>query len=226
MPFCKKTILEYGSILCYACQMNTAELSRKDRKREQRRQTLIDVATRLFAKHGYAGTTIDDIALEADVAKVTFYSYFKSKEEIALEIKRRGTEEALIYIEALRSKKLSVEQMIDAFLDDVAEWTAENFRLLDVFCDQRFSPLMERESTSTCKPEPMTICLDVIIQQGQEAGVFRTDIDRCRIAHMLDLAILAEQYHWVRSGRQAGELKKQLKGYFDFAVNGLKIRPS
>ena len=206
--------------------MNTAELSRKERKREQRRQTLIDAATRLFAKNGYAGTTIDDIVLEADVAKVTFYSCFKSKEEIALEIKRKGTEEALIYIDALREKKLPVDKMIDAFLDDVAAWTEENFRLLDVFCDQRFSPLMERESTTACKPEPMTFCLDAIIQQGQESGVFRTDIDRCRIAHMLDLAILCEQYHWVRSGRQPGELKKQLKGYFDFAVNGLKKQPN
>lgn len=204
--------------------MNSAQLSRKERKREHRRQTLIDAASTLFAKHGYAGTTIDDIVLEADVAKVTFYSYFKSKEEIALEIKRKGTEEALAYIETLSAKKLPVDEMIEAFLTDVAEWTEENFRLLDVFCEQRFSPLMERESTSTCKPEPMTICVDKIIQRGQETGVFRQDIDRCRVAHTLDLAILCEQYHWVRSGRPAGELRKNLQSYFDFAINGIKLR--
>jgi len=204
--------------------MNSAEISRKERKREHRRQTLIDAATHLFAKHGYAGTTIDDIVLEADVAKVTFYSYFKSKEEIALAIKRAGTEEALTYIETLRAKQLPVNEMIEAFITDVADWTEENFRLLDVFCEQRFSPLMEREGVSDCKPEPMTICLSVIIECGQEEGLFRKDIDRCRIAHMLDLAILCEQYHWVREGRPAGALRDRLKGYFDFALNGLLVR--
>lgn len=204
--------------------MNSAQLSRKDRKKEHRRQTLIDAATLLFTKHGYSGTTIDDIVVEADVAKVTFYSYFKSKEEIALEIKRKGTEEALAYIEGLRAEQLPVDDMIEKFCTDVAEWTEKNFRLLDVFCEQRFSPLMERESVSACKPEPMTICIDVIIQRGQEMGVYRNDIDRCRVAHLLDLAILCEQYHWVRSGRPDGELKKNLQGYFDFALNGLKLR--
>lgn len=204
--------------------MNSAELSRKDRKKEHRRQTLIDAATLLFTKHGYAGTTIDDIVLEADVAKVTFYSYFKSKEELALEIKRKGTEEALVYIETLRAQDLPIDEMIEKLCTDVAEWTEKNFGLLDVFCNQRFSPLMERESVSACKPEPMTICLDMIIQRGQDMGVYRKDIDLCRVAHLLDLAILCEQYHWVRSGRPDGELKKNLHGYFDFALNGLKLR--
>lgn len=205
--------------------MNTTESSRKERKKEQRRQTLIDAATHLFATRGYAGTTIDDIVSEADVAKVTFYSYFKSKEEIALEIKRAGREEARLYIEALSAKQLPVDEMIEAFINDVAEWTEQNYRLLDVFCDQRFSPMMERESTgSECKPEPITICLEVILRRGQDTGRFRTDIDRLRIAHLLDLAILCEQYHWVRSGRPAGQLKEKLAGYFDFALRGLNVQ--
>lgn len=204
--------------------MNTTESSRKERKREQRRQTLIDAATHLFATRGYAGTTIDDIVSEADVAKVTFYSYFKSKEEIALEIKRAGREEAREYIEALSAKQLPVDEMIEAFINDVAEWTEKNYRLLDVFCDQRFSPMMEREDTNTeCKPEPITICLDVIIKRGQDTGKFRKDIDRLRIAHLLDLAILCEQYHWVRLGRVKGQLKEKLAGYFDFALRGLQV---
>lgn len=236
--------------------MNKADSSRKERNRERRRQSLIEAATHLFATHGYAGTTIDDIVDEADVAKVTFYSYFKSKEEIALEIKRRGREEALEYIESLSAKHLPVEAMIEAFITDVADWTAENYRLLDVFCHQRFNLMMNRdtaseivgdqecsslndnssegtisqkavtekgETTHACRPEPITICVDVILKRGQDTGVFRTDFDRMRIAHLFDLAILCEQYHWVRIGRPEGELKKQLQGYFDFALRGLRI---
>lgn len=194
------------------------------RKREKRRQDLVDAAEELFATNSYAGTTIDDIVAKADVAKVTFYSYFKSKEEVALEIKRQCTEEAISYIETLLAKQLPATEMIDAVINDVAEWTESNWRLLDVFCALRFSPLMERETTSECKPEPLTICLDAIIQRGQEAGAFRKDIDRIRIAHLIDLAILCEQYHWVRSGRPEGSLIPNLKKCFDFALNGILDR--
>ncbi len=184
----------------------------------------MDAARILFATNGYAGTTIDDIVAKADVAKVTFYYYFKSKEEIALEIKRKGTEEAIAYIETLLAKALPVDEMIRAFIYDVVEWTEENWRLLDVFCAQRFSPLLERETTTECKPEPITICLDAIILKGQEEGKFRKNIDRCRVAHLIDIAILCEQYHWVRSGREKGALLACLEKCFDFALNGIVER--
>lgn len=135
--------------------MNSAQSNRTIRKREQRRQSLIDAAKQLFVSQGYSGTTIDDIAEKADVAKVTFYYHFKSKEEIALEIKRRETEEALAYIESLRASDLPVDGMINAFINDVVEWTEENWRLLEMFCAQRFSPLLERETTTECKPYPL-----------------------------------------------------------------------
>ena len=89
-----QTILQYDFIPCYACQMTT-QTSRQLRKSELRQQSLVDEAKYLFITQGYAGTTIDDIVEKADVAKVTFYAYFKSKEEIALRVKRESTEEAL-----------------------------------------------------------------------------------------------------------------------------------
>src|SRR5690606_39026343 len=50
--------------------------SSQRRKREQRREQLLAVARDVFAKRGYARTSVDDIALEAGVARGTFYLYF------------------------------------------------------------------------------------------------------------------------------------------------------
>lgn len=68
-------------------ERNQILLGRRERK-EQTKQGLISSAIDLFIAKGYDETTIDDIVANADVAKVTFYYYFKSKEEIALEIKK------------------------------------------------------------------------------------------------------------------------------------------
>ncbi len=43
---------------------------------------IIDVARQLFAKHGVAATTINDIADASGRGRRTLYTYFKNKEEI------------------------------------------------------------------------------------------------------------------------------------------------
>ena len=219
-------IKPYSSMISYyvmVCQLNTQTRARKDRKREARRQSLVDAAKRLFVEKGFAGTTIDDIIEAADVAKVTFYYYFKSKEEMALEMKRQCHEEAVEYIAAMRSKNQSADEMINAIIHDIVVWTEENWRLLEVFCVQRFSPLVKFEDAE-CKPEPLTLCIDAIIQRGQEQGTFRADFDTLKVAQLLDLAILCEQHAWVRNGKKKDALRPSLKNCFDFALNGILKR--
>ncbi|CCH89113.1 Putative HTH-type transcriptional regulator [Modestobacter italicus] len=46
------------------------------------RDTIIRVATALFAERGYASTTITEIASAAGLQQSSFYYYFRSKEEI------------------------------------------------------------------------------------------------------------------------------------------------
>jgi AcrR family transcriptional regulator len=51
-----------------------------------RRRELLDVATSIFAKKGYRRASISDIIAAANIARGTFYLYFKSKDEIFLAI--------------------------------------------------------------------------------------------------------------------------------------------
>ena len=46
------------------------------------RQTLVDVARKLFAKQGLENTTMNDIAVASGKGRRTLYTYFKSKEDI------------------------------------------------------------------------------------------------------------------------------------------------
>ena len=49
---------------------------------EERRNEILDAAERLFSGKGYNHTTINHILDEVQIAKGTFYYYFKSKEEV------------------------------------------------------------------------------------------------------------------------------------------------
>jgi AcrR family transcriptional regulator len=55
---------------------------RKEREKRQRMQSILDAATKVFLAKGYAKTTMDHIALEAEITKPTIYQYFKTKEQL------------------------------------------------------------------------------------------------------------------------------------------------
>ncbi|ASW74567.1 TetR family transcriptional regulator [Chryseobacterium piperi] len=49
------------------------------------KQRIIETALRLFSTQGYNTTGINQIISEANVAKASFYQYFKSKEDLCVE---------------------------------------------------------------------------------------------------------------------------------------------
>lgn len=56
---------------------------------EERKSDILDAAEQLFATKGYTKTTVTDILNVLDIAKGTFYYYFKSKEEVMQSVVNR-----------------------------------------------------------------------------------------------------------------------------------------
>jgi AcrR family transcriptional regulator len=70
-------------------------------KAAQRREQLIDVATKLFAKSGYEATTTAAIADAAGVTEPILYRHFKSKQELFVAIVREVSMHTLRQWQAL-----------------------------------------------------------------------------------------------------------------------------
>jgi AcrR family transcriptional regulator len=60
-------------------------LSRKEKQAETR-QLLLDAAERVFLRRGLQGSSVEEIAAEAGFTRGAFYSNFKSKEELFVEL--------------------------------------------------------------------------------------------------------------------------------------------
>lgn len=61
-----------------------------ERMRDERRQAILSCAVRLFATRGLAATKVADIAAGVGMAQGLLYHYFRSKEEIFVEIVRQA----------------------------------------------------------------------------------------------------------------------------------------
>jgi AcrR family transcriptional regulator len=85
----------------------------RERKKQQTRETIAEVALALFAERGYEQTTLADIADAADVSRRTIFAYYDSKEDILLceeatffdELKRRLDErpDGVTTVDAIRA---------------------------------------------------------------------------------------------------------------------------
>lgn len=60
------------------------------RTRKLVEEEIMRVATGCFTERGYQATTIEEIAERVEISRVTFYTYFKSKEELLQAIFVRG----------------------------------------------------------------------------------------------------------------------------------------
>jgi len=92
--------------------------------RAQRTIARIVEATReVFLTHGYAGTTIDEIARAADVSRASFYTYFPSKREVLLAVGARSVNDTSMLLRRLPAE--------GSTLPGLREWVHEYYQLLD-----------------------------------------------------------------------------------------------
>lgn len=61
---------------------------------EENRQTVINVASRLFREHGFDGIGLNDLMKSAGLSQGAFYKQFASKEDLAAQASERALESA------------------------------------------------------------------------------------------------------------------------------------
>lgn len=141
---------------------------------------IIEVAERLFSQKGFAGTSVRDIAQEADVNVSMISYYFGSKEKLIEALFQLRMTESSNRLETLvMTSDLSALQKFNVFIDSVVD------RLMGNQC---FHNIMMREQLSSERTQVITDYIRGLklrnvelirrmIREGQEAGEFRNDIN-------------------------------------------------
>ena len=91
---------------------------RKEREKNIRIEQIMDAAKKIFSVKGFRGTTMEDIAEEAELSPGSLYYYFKSKEDLyaSLNIKILTLFSQKL-AELYSDSELTTEQKIDSILD-------------------------------------------------------------------------------------------------------------
>ncbi|MFD1020844.1 TetR/AcrR family transcriptional regulator [Thalassobacillus hwangdonensis] len=82
-------------------------------RKENKRQLLIDAAYKVFAKKGYKNASIKDIAKEAEITPGLVHYYFKSKEELLLEVQEHVQRRYQKQYEGRKPQELSMKETLN-----------------------------------------------------------------------------------------------------------------
>lgn len=136
---------------------------------------ILDAAVRVFARSGYHGARVGDIAEEAGVAHGLLYHYFPSKEEVLATVFRenwRGLLEALHRVE-------TADEPADEKLRGVSKIFLRSWRN-----DPDLVRVMVREvarsphlQAQVDEVREVFLVLQRIVEEGQAQGVFRPELD-------------------------------------------------
>ena len=94
------------------------------------REKILHVATDLFQTRGINSTGVDTIVAVAGTTKMTLYKYFKSKEDLILEVLQKGHQDFQAWLNdnLNRSSKQPAEK-IQKLFDFIEQWvTSPDFR--------------------------------------------------------------------------------------------------
>ena len=87
---------------------------------EKRKNQILDVASIIFSKEGFARANTDEIAKAANLGKGTIYRYFKNKKELFLSVVDRGLNKLkdaiLIEVEKTDDPLKKIENAIKTYL--------------------------------------------------------------------------------------------------------------
>ena len=155
--------------------MTDRSIASSETGRPEKRALILDAAVRVFAKRGYHGARVGDVAREAGVAHGLLYHYFSSKEELVQTIFRENWGELVARFRAVESS----DEPAPTKLEGIAKILLRTWRndpdLVTVMVrDVARSPRLQGQVDEV--GEAFAI-VQRIVEQGQAQGDFRPDLD-------------------------------------------------
>jgi AcrR family transcriptional regulator len=144
-------------------------------QKNKKKQSILSAAYNCFLEKGIHKVSIDEIVKNANVAKGTFYLYFKDKadvmREICVSISKKLVIEAFAAIQHNRSEDFA--ENIIAFVDYIIEYFKAHKLVLKML-ERNFSwPLIESELSREQQEPQLGEIMNTLFASKQAAGIQR-----------------------------------------------------
>ncbi|MDG2320118.1 MAG: TetR/AcrR family transcriptional regulator [Rhodospirillaceae bacterium] len=208
--------------------MSGAVLDKKNARaaqKEARPKEIVDAALAVFARDGFAGARLDDVAEKVGISKGTIYLYFDTKEEL---FKACVRETVGAHIAGSRDFAASYEgatsgllrELVGRIGDRMSKGDFRTILLLLISESSRFPELVSFYHTEIISSGLEV--LSAVIQRGVDSGEFRkTGLETYPMLLISPLIMSVIWNHLFSSMRQL-DVDVVLKAHLDTILDGLR----
>jgi AcrR family transcriptional regulator len=186
-------------------------------------EKLMHASVELFAEHGYAQTSVQQIVDAAGVTKGALYHYFKSKDDLLFDIYDRILSLQREHLDEIVAKGEDPVRTIRLVCEDVIVTSIEWMHEGTVFFRSQHMLTPARQQEVKRRRREYNDAFEAILERGRADGLFRIDIPPAiQIANFFsDVHYLGQ---WYSPG---GPLSKEQVGseLTDLYLAGLTAKP-
>lgn len=180
-------------------------------------ERLLDAARRAFAAHGYAGATVERIAAEAGLSRITLHRRGVTKDGLLAELVARATEDYRRAMwPALTGRRSGAERLEEALRALCA--TAEEHLSLLVALRAQADGVFHRDEDEALTRSVFTEPLEKLLREGAADGSLRP-VDPVETATVL-FNLVGWTYVHLRTGH-GWPPERALRGTLDPVLHGL-----
>jgi AcrR family transcriptional regulator len=196
-------------------------LGRRERRKRETKDRIVECAVALFASRGYDSTTMEDIGDCADVSRATVFNHFARKDDIVAEwFGRRRAELTEIISDAEHQTTDTHSRLRHSFrgLARLYEDNPTTGRAMVRAWQRAGGPLLPYTSDTPA------LFVD-IIRSGQQRGDILPDLDATRAGLVLFDVYLGALYRWVGDEDGRFPLEDNLTAALDLVLAGIARHP-
>jgi len=186
-----------------------------------RKQQIIEKATQLFQKQGYAATSMRDLAGYIGIEAASLYSHIKSKEEILQTICFQMANDFFKSLEKIELEKLSADEKLrKAVISHVEVLTKDSAASAVFFSEWRHLSESYLNDFLTMRSNYENKFIQILID-GHKEGIFK------KMDAKFTVLALLSSINWMPSWyKPEGQLSPEeiAENVTDVFINGLKIR--
>jgi AcrR family transcriptional regulator len=163
---------------------------RKEREKEARREEILNAAEKIFFSKGLPATTMDEIAVAAELSKGTLYLYYKSKEDLYLAVAMRGSDILLGTFERVVQSGEPTLLVLRGIIEEYYQYFKNHrdyFRMFYFFENPLVQLQVSPEMRHYCVEKDQCIWKVVVaqIQKGIDEGLVRSELNPFEVGVMM-----------------------------------------
>jgi AcrR family transcriptional regulator len=193
----------------------------RERKKARLREDILKAAIKLFRKHGYENTRVDDIVQTLEISQPTFFRYFPSKDAVLREVGRRAFARQAEILKSELSTEASTAERLRRFYESLAEVTEVGRPLWQaVILAGAMDPVRSPELRG---PEEATVnLLREILAEGQKRGDVTKAFPVVHLAEFMEGLFNTVVRQWAVDLTGPHKLSERARNAVEFFLRGVQ----